>query len=105
MSKTSTIDRSTQAVEKALSAKYLPRHPRARITVYRYNSGSIRVRIIDSQFDGNSIMDRETDVMPIIRELSDQLQDQITMLLLLSPKESERSQLSAEFDNPTRSCL
>jgi len=105
MRKASTTDRSTHQVEKALLSHYLPRHSDAQITVYRYNSAAIRVRVIDPVFEGKGIIEREVEILPIIRSLPDRLQDQITMLLLLSPKESERSLLSAEFDDPQPSRL
>ena len=105
MSKQSVKDASTRRVEQALSEHYLPNHPQARIGAYRYNSASIRVRIIDPDFEGKSIVTREAEVLPIVRDLPDRLQDQITMLLLITPEESERSLLSAEFDDPKRSRL
>jgi hypothetical protein len=105
VSKSSVTDASTKKVEEALTEQYAPKHPGARLAVYRYNSASIRVRIVDENFEGKSILAREADVLPIIRELPDRIQDQITMLLLITPEESERSLLSAEFDNPRRSAL
>jgi hypothetical protein len=105
MSRQSTTNASTRRVERALAEEYLPNHPKASIAVYQYNSASIRVRIIDPSFDGKSIVAREVEVLPIIRKLPDRIQDQITMLLLLSPQESKRSLLSVEFDDPTPSRL
>jgi hypothetical protein len=105
MGKPTVTDTSTKRVEKALSGKYLPQHPRAKVDVYRYNSASIRVRIIDPDFEGKSITAREAEVLPIVRDLSGKLQDQITMLLLITPEESNRSLLSAEFDDPRPSSL
>ena len=105
MAKRSVQDGMTRRVHKALAEKYLPLHPDAQITVYRYNSGSIRVRVIDSVFEGKDIADREDEVLPIIRGLPYEVQEQVSILLLLSPKESERSMLSAEFDHPIPSRL
>src|SRR5438477_7102084 len=103
MRKRSVTDAATRRVERLLSDEYVANHPQALVTVYRYNSASIRVRVIDPEFEGRDIIDRETDILPIIRRMPDRLQDQITMLLLLTPQESERSMLSAEFDHPTPS--
>lgn len=105
MSKQSVTDAATRRIEQVLSKQYRPDHPQAEIGVYRYNSASIRVRIIDPDFDGKSIVARESQVLPIIRKLPEHLQDQVTMLLLITPSESERSMLSAEFDDPRPSRL
>jgi hypothetical protein len=105
MAKRTVKDAATKQIERALAEQYLPNHPRASLTVYRYNSASIRVRVVDPDFEGQDLVERETEIFPIIRKLPDDLQDQITMLFLVTPHESERSTLSAEFDHPTPSRL
>jgi hypothetical protein len=99
------ITAKTKEIESVLRAKYVAKHPKAAVTVYRYNDWSIRVRIVDSDFKGKSIEDREKEVLPIIDGLSDYAQDRITMLLLLTPEESKRSLLSLEFDDPLPSSI
>lgn len=47
------IDDCLQAVADAL-AKYEEQHPNAEIEVYRQNTASIRVQIVDSDFAGVS---------------------------------------------------
>jgi hypothetical protein len=105
MGKPTVKDAMTQRIEQRLGGEYLPNHPQASIGVYRYNSASIRVRIIDPDFAGKDIVEREAEVLPIIRDMSDRVQDQITMLLLITPEEGKRSLLSAEFDDPRPSTL
>ena len=100
MARRAVKDTATKQIERALAEGYLPNHPEASLTVYRYNSASIRVRVIDPDFEGRDLVDRETEILPIIRKLPDDLQDQITMLFLVTPRESKRSSLSAEFDHP-----
>ena len=99
------VTSKTKEIEDKLRAEFLPEHPRAKISVYRYNSWSIRIRIIDSHFEGKTIAERERDVLPIIRDMSDYAQDRITMLLLITPEESNRSLLSLEFDDPKPSSI
>jgi hypothetical protein len=105
MAKVAVRDAATRTVEKALQDQYVSKHPTAKVAVYRYNSASIRIRVLDKAFEGKDILAREEEFIPIIRSLPDDIQDQITVLLTLTPKESKRSQFSAEFDNPTPSPL
>lgn len=50
----------TRMVEEHLHSRL----PAARVDVYRQNSASIRVRIIDGNFTGQSRIDREEKVLP-----------------------------------------
>ncbi len=76
--------------------------PKAEIEAYRYNSASIRVRMVDEQFEHKSLIQREKRVLPILRELLDDVLSDITLLLLITPKE-QREILDGEFDDPTPS--
>lgn len=105
MAKTPVYDATTNLIEEKLQFRYGSMHPRAKITVYRYNAVSIRVRIVDSAFKGLGLVARENLVLPIVRELPENIQEQITMLLLLTPQESRSNLLSAEFDHPVPSLL
>lgn len=75
------------------------------VEAYRYNSASIRVRVIDSRFSGKSRINREKMVWPVIESLSDELQAELTVLLLLAPGEKSRSMMNMEFEDPTPSRL
>ncbi len=92
-------------VQTALEREYLPEHPGATFRAYRYNSASIRVRVIDPDFRGKSIAARERDVWRALDKLPEPIRADISMLLLLTPEESQSSLLSAEFDEPVRSQL
>lgn len=95
-------------VEKILATlrdQYGVRHPKAQIEVYRYNSASIRIRIIDPGFAGINWIDREEIINPILDALPEDIQAEITVLLLITPKERKSSFMSMEFDDRTRSLL
>ncbi len=54
-------DACLEAVTNAL-ARYKAQHPHADIVIYRQNFVSVRVRIIDRDFDGVSKADRHDHV-------------------------------------------
>ena len=64
------------------------------VDAYRYNSASLRVRIVDKRFNSLSRDERDTIVEPYIARLSESTQSDIINLVLLSP---------SEFDNPSDS--
>lgn len=101
MSKATTAKktREIQRLEEALRARF----PRSE--AYRYNSASIRIRIIDERFRGISKADREEMVFPILETLPDKIQDDIMVLLLITEDELDRSLMNLEFENPTPSPL
>jgi hypothetical protein len=86
-------------------AKYGAKHPSARTEAYRHNSASIRVRIIDPDFQGHDRVERETNIWRLLEDLPEVVQTEITLLVLLTPDEAETSFASFEFDNPSRSRL
>lgn len=98
MPKPPTTDRVTDRVEKVIREKYVAAHPAATVRAYRYDGWSIRVRVIDPDFEGKSLVERDNEFIPVVRALPDGVQERLTILLLLTPGESARSQLSAEFD-------
>jgi stress-induced morphogen len=76
---------------------------------YRYNSASIRVRIIDEAFAGKSDIEREQMVDPILDKLSEATQSHIMLLLTLTESETKdfgKDYLTnLEFENPSVSKL
>jgi len=100
-------DESTQQVYDALKASFplIPSEPQQ--VVYRYNPVSIRVRVIDDSFEGQSVSTRLSRVRRSIRSLPQMIQDDITMTLVLTSEEAEdpTALLSFEFDDPTGSRL
>jgi acid stress-induced BolA-like protein IbaG/YrbA len=89
----------TRQIERLLRSKF----PRAE--AYRYNSASIRVRVIDSRFAGQSRTEREEQVLPLIRQLPEETQADVMILLMLTPDELARSLMNLEFENPTPSMV
>jgi hypothetical protein len=98
-------DEYSSLIEQILSARYKPAHPKAKIKAYRYNSASVRIRVIDPDFAGKIIPEREAEVWAILDTLPEEVRTDITVLLLVTPEESRQSLMSMEFDNPTPSRL
>ena len=71
----------SRAVETALRKAF------PRTDAYRYNSASIRVRVIDPRFEGRTIEDRDAMVEPLIEALPEELQRDIMNLLTMAPSE------------------
>jgi stress-induced morphogen len=79
---------------------------------YRYNSASIRVRVIDSRFEGLSREKRDAMVEQYLDTLPLETQQDIVTLFTFAPSELTRSPatfreflLNTEFDDPSPSTL
>lgn len=79
---------------------------------YRYNSASIRVRVIDSRFEGLSREKRDALVEPFLDTLPTETQRDIVTLFTFAPSELARTPatlreflLNTEFDDPSPSVL
>jgi len=79
---------------------------------YRYNSASIRVRIIDQRFEGLSLEKRDAMVEPILAQLPENTQSDIINLFTFAPSELRDSPKptrefiqNVEFDEPSPSIL
>lgn len=92
------IERIFRAAFSAYSRRFPPR-------AYRQNIASIRVRLVSNEFEGLTLSEREKIVLPIVRMLSEDIQDQLTMLLLLTPSEVAKSFANLEFERPIPSEL
>jgi hypothetical protein len=79
------------------------------VSAYRFNSASIRVRVIDDRFEGKSIEEREAMVLPLVEGLPEETQADIMILLTLAPSETQsyqkRALVNLEFENPVHSML
>ncbi len=84
---------------------YKADHPRAQIALYRQNPVSIRVRIIDPDFHGLERSERHEKVWKYLETLSDEFQDDLSMLVLLTPNEVSRSFANMEFEDPVPSVI
>lgn len=80
-------------------------HPKAKIDVYRQNSVSVRIRIVDSGFAKLGRSDRHKLVWRYLEPLSDELQSEVSMLVLLAPGEVTKSFANMEFEDPVPSTL
>lgn len=79
---------------------------------YRYNSASIRVRVIDPQFEGMSREQRDAMVEPYLDMLPPETQRDIMTLFTFAPSDLNRTpmtlrqhMLNTEFDDPSPSML
>jgi hypothetical protein len=79
------------------------------VDAYRYNSASIRVRVIDSRFEGMSSPEREDLIFPIIDRLPKRTREDILLLLIMAPSErrgrTRHLLVNLEFENPLPSLL
>ena len=83
-----------------------------RVDSYRYNSASIRVRVIDSRFEGMSREKRDAMVEEQLDKLPPETQRDIVTLLTFAPSELTRTATTlkeymqnTEFDNPSPTML
>ncbi len=83
-----------------------------RVDAYRYNSASLRVRVIDKRFESIPREERDQIVEPFIDKLPPSTQSDIVSLVLLSPSEFNQPNntfrefmLNTEFENPSPSIL
>jgi len=72
------------------------------VEAYDYNPVSIRVRIVDPSFKDQSLKAREESVQKILDQDLDDIQADITLLLLLAPGEEGNSLMNYEFNHPGR---
>lgn len=98
-------DKLVNRVKQVLD-HYEESHPAASATLYRQNSASVRVRIVDPRFGRLSKGTRHDRVWKFISERMDEddLQE-ISLLILLAPSEQASSFINSEFDKPIRSKL
>jgi stress-induced morphogen len=94
------IDRIVEALRA-----YETDHPRSQIDIYRQNSVSVRVRIIDPDFAGRNRVDRSNIVWRYLDGVPEEIVSDISTLILLVPEEKEMSFANYEFDDPTPSNL
>lgn len=84
---------------------YDEQHPEATIELYRRNSISIRIRVVDPSFDGMEKSDRHSRIWEYLEKLPDELQSDISMVVLLTPAETKRSMANLEFEDPSPSLI
>jgi hypothetical protein len=79
---------------------------------YRYNSASIRVRVIDPRFEGLPQDKRDAMVEPHLEQLPERTQADIMSLFTFAPSELQQTPktlkeflLNTEFEDPSPSML
>ena len=93
----------TERIVELLKAAF-PNHPaNYPPAAYRYNSASIRVRVVDEAFRGKSRPKRDEMVSHLLEELPEETYSDIMILLLLTPEEVDEDPMNLEFENPTPS--
>jgi hypothetical protein len=102
--RTDKPDKRLKQIVAALE-EYAATHPRADIEAYRHNSVSVRIRVIDPTFKGQSWSQREEDLWAILERLPEETVAEISLLLLLTPAEAKKSFANADFDDPIPSRL
>ena len=93
---------------KAITAvleQYKTVHPDAEAEARRYNSASIRVRVIDPRFETIGRADRDKELWVMFEALPDEAVADLTMLALLAPSEISTSLANREFEQPSPSFL
>ena len=83
-----------------------------KVDAYRYNSASIRVRVIDSKFEGLPPEKRDAMIEPYLEQLPNHTQADIMNLFAFTPSELQQTPktfreflLNTEFDDPSPSML
>lgn len=80
-------------------------HPASEIDVYRQNKFSVRIRIVDCGFENQTRPERNKLVWGYLKKLPDEVQSDISTVLLLTPGEKKDSFANYEFDDPIPSTL
>ena len=82
------------------------------VDAYRYNSASIRVRVIDGRFEGMPREKRDGMVEPYLEQLPERTQADIVTLFTFAPSELQQPAktlkeflLNTEFEDPSPSML
>ena len=73
--------------------------------VLKLDSVSVRVRIIDPVFAGKTKVERSNKVWQYLNSLPDEVQSDLSTLILLTPEETKVSFANLEFDDPIPSSL
>ena len=90
------IDSAVQQILGAVQP-YKELHPAAEIEARRHDSASIGVRIVDPDFSGIDRLEREDRVWPLLDKLPEDVQSELSMLVLVTPSEKFTSVASTTF--------
>src|SRR5438132_7592979 len=93
--------KETCFVEKVFSTHFPDCPPEYPPQAYRYNSVSMRLRIVNKRFKGMNRSKRFDLVEPIIDTLPENTQSDLLLVLLLAPEEVDHSAGNYEFEHPS----
>jgi stress-induced morphogen len=97
-------DEALDQVRDALEV-YQQEHHSAEIALYRQNAVSIRIKVVDPDFDGIAKSARHSTIWEYIQKLPDEVQSDVSMLVLLTPREVKKSVANLEFEDPSPSLI
>ena len=92
-------DEGVSAIAEALE-RYQRHHPAASIDIYRYDRFSVRLRIIDPTFSKVDRLQRHDVTWSYLETLPEEVQADITVVVLLHPDEVEDSLGNFHFEHP-----
>lgn len=112
MSTETTLPIESMRTEETRSIdRFLEQHFQQSLS-YRFNSASIRIRVIDPRFEGRSRAERDGMVEPYLDQLPPETKRDILMLITVAPSDLERPpstfkqfMINAEFEHPSPSML
>lgn len=94
-----------EALRRALEI-YEQQHPDARAELYRQNSASVRVRVVDPAFARQNRGDRHDQLWEFLAaQAGEEAVADVSVLLPLTPDELSRSFANHDFEHPMRSEL
>jgi stress-induced morphogen len=112
MTKTTTPAWEAKRTDETRDIEKFLRQHFAEADSYRQNSASIRIRVIDSRFEGKSREDRDAMVETYLDQLPEETQKDIVTLFTFAPSELQRTPtsfreylLNTEFEDPMPSQL
>ena len=80
--------------------EYESAHPQAEIDLYRQSRFSVRIRIVDPDFQALSNGRRDDMIWPYLEKLPEETISDLSMLVLLAPEETAKSFANLEFNDP-----
>lgn len=92
-------DRVLKQIVEVLK-QYEAAHPQAEIEAYRHSSVSVRIRVINPEFRDQSRAEREDELWELFSRLPEEVTSDITVLILLTPEEKEKSIANFDFEHP-----
>ena len=95
-------DEIVNSIAEALR-KYEEDHAGARVDVYRQNPASVRIRVVDGSFKGKDKTERHAAVWRYLESLPEEVQSDVSMLVVVTPDETRVSAGNLEFESPVPS--